>query len=612
MCGIVGYIGDKSAEPILIDGLRRLEYRGYDSAGFAFLENEKIHVVRAEGKLDNVLPKLRALSSQATVGIGHTRWATHGKPSEVNAHPHQSKDVVLVHNGIIENHLEIKNTLSAKGFHFVSDTDTEVVCHLIQDHLNCGDTFLKAFQNVLLTVRGAFSFVAIHRNDPHHIYAAKRGSPLVVGEANGASFVASDIPALLNHTREMYFLEDGEMVVLSRDGVQFSDFNGVSVQKKRHHIAWTAAQAEKGGFKHFMLKEIMEQPRALSDTLRGRIDQTHGDVHFEGAESVLQKFTANPQAKLQIVACGTSWHSGLLGKLWIESLARMTVNVDLASEFRYRDPLVDQNTLLIAISQSGETADTLAAVQEGKKRGATVLSICNVIESSIPRASHATLYTYAGPEIGVASTKAFITQMAVLYLLALKLAKLRRVLGKTEMAERLQMLVELPSLAESFLQKLNTQVEGMSEKICRKEHCYFLGRGLELPIILEGALKLKEISYVHAEGYAGGEMKHGPIALIEDGTPVVAVMIRDALYEKMQSSVEEILARGAQVFSLISADDETLAKKFPEHIRVPKTHPDLHPFLAVLPLQMLSYQVADKKGTDVDQPRNLAKSVTVE
>lgn len=611
MCGIVGYIGSKMAEPILIEGLRRLEYRGYDSAGLAFSEDQKFAVIRAQGKLGNLIEKLKNAPSKASVGIGHTRWATHGKPSEANAHPHQSSDVVLVHNGIIENYLTLKKDLLSKGFTFASETDTEVVCHLIQDHLNSGLGFSDAFRKMLAGIRGAFSFVVLHRKTPDRIFVAKKGSPLVVGVKAGESFVASDIPALLGHTRDVFYLEDGEMAVLAREGVEFYDFAGKKLAKQSHHIQWTAAQAEKGGYKHFMLKEIMEQPRALADTIMGRIDQADNSVKFDGAEVLLKEVADDAKVKLQIIACGTSWHAGLLGKYWIESLAKIPTAVDLSSEFRYRDPLVDKNTVLVPISQSGETADTLAALKDSKARGARVLSLCNVIEASIPRASDATLYTYAGPEIGVASTKAFVTQMSVLYMMALKLAALKGTLSKDELAARVQALVELPNLVKAFLRDMKG-IEALSEKIIRSDHCYFLGRGLEYPVVLEGALKLKEISYVHAEGYAGGEMKHGPIALIEEGIPVLAVAVKDALYDKMVSNVEEVVARGARVIVLASEGDTELKQKFSDVIEIPKTHPDLMPFLTVIPLQLLAYHAADRKGTDVDQPRNLAKSVTVE
>lgn len=612
MCGIVGYIGDKRAEPILLDGLHRLEYRGYDSAGLAFLQGQNFVVVRAPGKLVNLAQKMHDIKVDATIGIGHTRWATHGRPIESNAHPHYSTDVVLVHNGIIENYLSLKNELVKKGFVFSSETDTEVVCHLIQDYLNAGMDFLLAFQKSIERIRGAFALVVMHRKDAARIYVAKKGSPLVLGLGQGENFVASDIPALLTHTRDVIFLEDDEMAVVQRDSIAITDLVGKKIDKKVSRIQWSASQAEKEGYRHFMLKEIMEQPRVLSDTILGRINQDTGKVRFEGADDLLEKFIRDPLAKLQIVACGTSWHAGLVGKMWIEELARLPVSVDLASEFRYRRPLVDAHTLVVPISQSGETADTLAAVTESKSLGARVLAICNVMEASIPRKSDATLYTNAGPEIGVASTKAFVTQMAVLYLLALKLAELKNTLTPKDISGRLEAFLGLPKLLKDFLDEGHQAIDVWTDQIYKHEHCYFLGRGIQFPIVLEGALKLKEISYIHAEGYAGGEMKHGPIALIEEGTPLVAVAVQDHLYEKMVSNIEEVQARGAQVFALISKGDKALQSRVRQAIEIPDVSVDILPFFTSVPLQLLAYHVADRKGTDVDQPRNLAKSVTVE
>lgn len=612
MCGIVGYIGDQRAEPILLDGLHRLEYRGYDSAGLAFLEGQNFVVVRAPGKLVNLAQKMHDIKVDATIGIGHTRWATHGRPSESNAHPHYSTDVVLVHNGIIENYLSLKNELVQKGFVFSSETDTEVVCHLIQDYLNGGMDFLLAFQKSISRIRGAFALVVLHRKDPGRIYVAKKGSPLVLGLGQGQNFVASDIPALLTHTRDVIFLEDDELAVVQRDGIAITDLDGNKIDKKVSHIQWSASQAEKEGYKHFMLKEIMEQPRVLSDTILGRINQDTGTVRFDGADDLLEKFVRDPLAKLHVVACGTSWHAGLVGKLWIEELARLSVSVDLASEFRYRRPLVDEHTLVVPISQSGETADTLAAVIESKSLGARVLAICNVMEASIPRKSDATLYTNAGPEIGVASTKAFVTQMAVLYLLALKLAELKKTLTSKDVSGRLEAFLGLPKQLKDFLDEGHKAIDAWTDQIYKHEHCYFLGRGIQFPIVLEGALKLKEISYIHAEGYAGGEMKHGPIALIEEGTPLVAVAVQDHLYEKMVSNIEEVQARGAQVFALISKGDTNFKSRVGHTIEIPDVPVDILPFFTSVPLQLLAYHVADRKGTDVDQPRNLAKSVTVE
>ena len=614
MCGIVGYIGRNQALPILIEGLKRLEYRGYDSAGLAFLQGKEFAVIRAEGKLENLVNKISESGQNFTssLGIGHTRWATHGKPSEVNAHPHQSQDFVLVHNGIIENHLNIKKQLLAKGHKFCSETDTEVVCHLMQEHFDSGLNAFAAIQKTLTELQGAFSLVILHRGTPDKFFAVKKGSPLVVGFRNDAALVASDVPALLQQTRDVVFLEDEEIAVLSLDGVDFFNFAGQQIQKPITKIHWTLAQAEKGGYKHFMLKEIMEQPRAIADSLMGRLEDDQLHVTLTEVDALCDELLQRPNFKMQIVACGTSYHAGLVGKYWIEGLARLPVSVELASEYRYREPLVDQDTLVIAISQSGETADTLAAVEMSLKANAKVLSICNAIESSIPRKATRTLYTHAGPEIGVASTKAFTTQMVLLYLLALKLAEKQKSISATAYAERVTAFLELPAKIESFLKVANGKISEMADVIRRSDHCYFLGRGIQYPIVMEGALKLKEISYIHAEGFAGGEMKHGPIALIEENIPVVGLVLKDGVYDKNLSNLIEVEARGAQVFALISEGDVDLKKKFVYHLEVPNTHVDLQPFLTVLPLQLLAYHVADRKGTDVDQPRNLAKSVTVE
>ncbi len=613
MCGIVGYVGNQQAKPIVIEGLRRLEYRGYDSAGIALLEKDKIEIVRAKGKLAELEVKLTDYKSTAVVGLGHTRWATHGKPDETNAHPHHSKDVILVHNGIIENYREIKQRLVERGHKIVSETDTEVICHLIQDYLDNKNVFFEALTKAIAELKGAFSLVILYRGEPDKIYTARMGSPLVVGKTGTEAIVASDIPAILPHTKQVAFLHDGEIAVLGKGTVAFFDFNARPVTKEFKTITWDAAQAEKSGYKHFMIKEIHEQPRVLADTLLGRINIDTLKVTLgDEADAVIKKFSLNPQASLQIVACGTSWHAGLVGKYWIENLARVPVGVDLSSEFRYRQPLVDKNTLVVAISQSGETADTLAAIRESKKLGATVLSICNVIEASIPRESEATIYTHAGPEIGVASTKAFSTQMVILYLLAVKFSQGKKLIDDNEASARFQALLELPAVMKGYLRTSEKTILEVAEKIYKKEHCYYLARGIQFPIALEGALKLKEISYVHAEGYAGGEMKHGPIALIEEGVPVVAILLKDALYQKMLSNVQEVRARGATIFALMSEPDTYEINQFENSVVMPKTHDDLYPFLTILPLQLLAYHVADRKGTDVDQPRNLAKSVTVE
>lgn len=611
MCGIVGYIGPQIAEPILMDGLRRLEYRGYDSAGLAFIQDNQFQVVRAKGKLSELDKKLKDAHHTATIGIGHTRWATHGRPDETNAHPHHAKDVVLVHNGIIENYRELKEKLIQKNHEVVSETDTEIIAHLIQDHLNKGLKFKEAFLKSLSELEGAYALVVMDRNDPSRIYIARQGSPMVLGINDNEKFVASDIPALLAHTKDVVFLNDGECGILEADNFQIMTLAGEPVEKDVQTITWSLAQAEKGGYKHFMLKEIFEQPRVLADTLTGRIGKTDLKLKLAEAEGLIEDFAARDKAHLHIVACGTSWHAGLVAKYWIENLAKIPVNVELSSEFRYRQPLVNENSLVIAISQSGETADTLAAIRQSKEMGGKILSVCNVVESTIPRESDATLYTYAGPEIGVASTKAFTTQMAVLYMVAIKLAEARQTLSTNERQERLRDFLRIPSVMESMLKDVEKLKKQFTEKLYKHRDCYYLGRGIQFPIVLEGALKLKEISYIHAEAFAGGEIKHGPIALIEEGTPVIAVCLKNNLYEKMISNVEEIQARGAVVFGIVS-DDETHTNAFEETYTIPTIHPDLNAFLTVLPLQLISYYVADRRGTDVDQPRNLAKSVTVE
>lgn len=612
MCGIVGYVGYQKAEPILMKGLRRLEYRGYDSAGLAFLREGEFEIIRTKGKLDQLTQKIKDRNFEAQIGIGHTRWATHGKPDENNAHPHYSRDVVLVHNGIIENYRKLKTVLLEKGHKIVSETDTEIICHLIQDYLDQGNDFFVALRRAIKDLSGAYSLVIMHRKDPRRIYAVRMGSPLVVRQTAQECFVASDIPALLSHTHEVAFLHDGEIAVLQNDHIDFFDFDGKSLKKDFRKITWSASQAEKSGYKHFMIKEIHEQPRVLADTLLGCVNRDSLEIDFgDKANQILEKFAGKDISHLQIIACGTSWHAGLIASHWIENLAKIRVSIDLSSEFRYRRPLVDQNTLVVAISQSGETADTLAAIRESQRLGATVLAICNVIESSIPRESNATVYTHAGPEIGVASTKAFVTQMAVLYLIALKLASHKKQLPREEEIKRTQALLELPSLMKHFLTHM-PDIPAVTEKIFKKDHCYFLGRGIQFPIALEGALKLKEISYVHAEGFAGGEMKHGPIALIEEGIPVIALVLQGPLYEKMVSNIQEIKARGAMTFALVSKGDVALETQVDKTIEIPSTHPDLYPFMTILPLQLLAYFVADRKGTDIDQPRNLAKSVTVE
>ncbi len=609
MCGIVGYIGGRESAGILLGGLRRLEYRGYDSAGLAVFDGEATRVVRSVGKLINLETELRASPLHGSLGIGHTRWATHGRPSEQNAHPHTAGPVTVVHNGIVENHLALRAALEARGHVFKSETDTEIFSHFIREKVDGGADLEAAVRAVVGEVEGSYAVVVMSTTEPDKLVAAKNASPLVVGVGAGEMFLASDIPALLDHTREVLFLHEGEMVVLTRDGMRVTDLDGAPIERPTKHITWTPSQAEKGGYKHFMLKEIHEQPRALADTLRGRISLEQGDVHLEDVH-----LDADDIARIErivVTACGTAWHAGLVGKRFIEEAARIPTEVDLASEFRYRDPLVDDRTLFIAVSQSGETADTLAALNEAKRRGARVLSICNVIESSIARASDDIVYTHAGPEIGVASTKAFVTQMLGLQLFALYLGRRRGTMTPDAVRARLGELVQLPVVIERMLTDV-APVEAVARKYMHARDFLFLGRGVNHPIALEGALKLKEISYIHAEGYAAGEMKHGPIALIDEQMPVVVITPLGAHYEKTASNLQETRARQGRVVAIASEGDDAITAQADDVLRVPVVDEQLQPFVTTIPLQLLAYYVADLKGTDVDQPRNLAKSVTVE
>ncbi|RMF86709.1 MAG: glutamine--fructose-6-phosphate transaminase (isomerizing) [Nitrospirae bacterium] len=608
MCGIVGYIGSRPALPILIDGLTRLEYRGYDSAGVALLEGGRIEIRRAEGKLAALAERLRQERFTATLGIGHTRWATHGRPSEENAHPHSSHGVALVHNGIIENFVELRERLEGEGFRFASETDTEVIAHLIAHHRRAGRPPLEALRAALAEVRGAYAVAVLFEDDPATLYAARHGSPLVLAQGQGEAFLASDIPAILAHTREMLFLEDGDVAALTPEGIAITDLAGHPVERPVTHIDWNPVMAEKGGFKHFMLKEIHEQPRAINDTLAGRIDQ--------GRQRVALDLPLDPDflrglRRVVMVACGTSWHAALVGKYMVEQLAGIGVEVDIASEFRYRHPIVGPRTLLVAISQSGETADTLAALRQAKAQGATTLAICNVVGSTMTREADATLYTHAGPEIGVASTKAFTTQLTVLYLLALHLGRANGRLGAEEEARLLHDLVALPGVVEEAL-ACAPECEALAKRFAERRDFLYLGRGIHYPLALEGALKLKEISYIHAEGYPAGEMKHGPIALIDEEMPVVCLIPDDELREKMLSNVEEVRARDGQP---IAVTQPQLLDSLPEGslaVAVPGSNRFLTPVVMAVPLQLLAYYTAVRRGTDVDQPRNLAKSVTVE
>jgi len=609
MCGIVGYIGSQQASSIVIEGLRRLEYRGYDSAGIAALENGRIELRRAEGKLVNLEKILDERPVSGTLGIGHTRWATHGRPSEINAHPHSAGGIVVVHNGIIENYLELKEKLSGLGHNFRSETDTEIVAHLIEQHYKeCGH-FETAVRGALAEVRGAYAVAVICEKEPDTMVAAKLGSPLVVGQGDGEYFVASDIPAMLSHTREMVFLEDGELVVFSRAGMQVSTLAGEPLQKRPKTITWSPMMAEKGGYRHFMLKEIYEQPRAIADTIAGRLKDEEGDVHLEtlglGDEQL------DGVKKIFIIACGTSWHAALVGKFYLEKLARVPVEVDIASEFRYRDPIIDDDCLTLLISQSGETADTLAGLREAKGKGGRTVCICNVVDSSIARESDGVIYTHAGPEIGVASTKAFTTQLVALYLFALRLGRVRGMLSADECRQRVGELVSLPRKIEEVLE-LDSAIEEIARSYVAAHDFLYLGRGNQYPIALEGALKLKEISYIHAEGYPAGEMKHGPIALIDENLPVVVLVPHNETYEKVVSNMEEVRARGGQVIAVATRAGNELREKCDALIELPEITDELMPVLTSVPLQLLAYHVAVLKGTDVDQPRNLAKSVTVE
>ena len=622
MCGIVGYVGKRQCVDVVVNGLRKLEYRGYDSAGVAVVGDSGLSVARAKGKLKNLVDRLGERPLAGCTGIGHTRWATHGRPSDENAHPHAYDGVAVVHNGIIENHLELRAQLTAKGHRFSSETDTEIFAHLIADELAAGAAELAgAVRAALSKVSGTYAIAVVSQQRPEEIVAAKNASPLVVGFGDGESFLASDVPAILEYTRDVVYLEEGELAHLTAKGVRIEGKDGEPVTRKPRRIEWSAVAAEKEGHKHFMHKEIFEQPRAVADTIRGRTSLEQGDVTLDGVE--LSPEWVRSIDRITIVACGTSWHAGLSGRLMIEQLARIPVEVELASEFRYRDPVVTPRTLCLAISQSGETADTLAAVKEAKRRGASAISICNVVGSAIPRevaepdgrtaapTAHGTLYTHAGPEIGVASTKAFTTQLVALFLLAVKLGRLRGTLDAEAARGHLEALRQLPLWMEQVVRQ-EPAVMPVAKRCVQARDVLFLGRGASYPVALEGALKLKEISYIHAEGYAAGEMKHGPIALVDEQLPVVVLATREPAYEKTLGNMEEVRARGGNVFAVVSEGDTLAASLAQVALTVPQAPPLLTPLLSILPMQFLAYHVADLKGTDVDQPRNLAKSVTVE
>lgn len=611
MCGIVGYVGSSSAYSILMEGLKRLEYRGYDSAGIAVIDRGKFEIARAKGKIKVLEELFKDAPLSGTIGVGHTRWATHGRPSETNAHPHRAGRAVVVHNGIIENYIAVKRALLEKGRVFASETDTEVIAQLIDQLLEDGKEPIDAIREACKALRGSFAAGILMEHNPDTLYAIRKESPLIVGLGDGETFIASDIPAILSHTRKMVFMEDCEIAVLTRNGASFFDFEGAPVQKTIKVVDLNPVLAEKGGYKHFMLKEIFEQPRSVTDTFRGRISEEKGEIFLDGL--LLSDEEIKNLKRILIIACGTSSHAAIVGRRIIEDLTRIPVEVDLASEFRYRDPIVGSDTLLIGISQSGETADTIAAAKEGAARGAKIVSICNVIESSLARMSdHGVIYTHAGPEIGVASTKAFTTQITALYLLAIYLGWKRGSVHLEKRKELIGHLVHLPGLME---EALNTSGElyGLAREYERYSSFLYLGRGILTPIAYEGALKLKEISYIHAEGYPGGEMKHGPIALISEEMPVVALLARDEVYEKMLGNMEEVRSRGGMLLVFAAGGvDPAVRAMADELIQVPMSNRYLTPILFALPLQLLAYHIADFKGTDVDQPRNLAKSVTVE
>lgn len=609
MCGIVGYIGNEEAVPVLLGGLSKLEYRGYDSAGVAVMNGERIEVRRSVGKLANLQKSLMENAVAGTVGIGHTRWATHGKPSEQNAHPHRSKSCVLVHNGIIENYQSLKQQLEKEGYKFHSETDTEVVAHLIDKHVQGGKTLADAVRAATGEVRGSYALAVISEREPGTMIAARSGCPLVVGRAKQASYVASDVMAMLAHTREVTYLEEGDVAVVTSSDVHLTDAEGRPVSRKLTRITWDASAAEKSGYPHFMLKEIHEQPQTILDTIRGRYSYESGEADLPDIGLSQGDFASID--RIWIVACGTSWHAGLVGKYLLEEMVRTPVQVDIGSEFRYRDPLVGKNDLFITISQSGETADTLAAVREAKRKGARVVSIVNVVGSTLARESDGVLYTHCGPEIGVASTKAFTAQLTALYLLALHLARVRDVISIVDGKAWLDRLVRLPVLVDRVLGR-EAEIVAIAKRYHKKRNFLFLGRGINYPIALEGSLKLKEISYIHAEGYAAGEMKHGPIALIDKDMPVVVLAPRDRLYEKTVSNLMEVKARHAPVIALVAEGERELGKIADAVFTIPDTHPLMSPILFSIPLQLLAYHIAVLRGADVDQPRNLAKSVTVE
>ena len=614
MCGIIGYIGAKDVVPVLIDGLRRLEYRGYDSAGIALIQDGQVEIRRSAGKLSRLEDVVRTQPVSGSYGVGHTRWATHGRPTEENAHPHRdcTGQIVVVHNGIIENYLDLKHQLEAEGHQFETETDTEVVAHLVEREMR-DDGLEGAVRRSLLQLRGLFGLVLVAADDPEKIVAVRNGPPIVVGMGDKEFLVASDIPAVLSHTRDVVFLGDEEMAVITRSQVEFTDFSGRAVSKVTERVQWDPVMAEKAGYKHFMRKEIFEQPWAVQETVLGRISEEQGTIML--GELGIPDDDLRRIERVVILGCGTSWHSGLVGKFLIEQLAKLRVDVDYGSEFRYRDPIADKKTLAVVITQSGETADSLAALREAQSKGATSVAICNVVGSMATREADGTVYTHAGPEIGVASTKAFTSQLVALNLLALHLAQIRGTTSPDDIRLQIEGLTQLPGLLQHTL-RCDDEMARIAKKFYRRSNFLYLGRGVNYPIALEGALKLKEVSYIHAEGYPAGEMKHGPIALIDENMPVVALVPSGPVFQKMMGNLQEAKTRGGSIIALTDADPETLSAVLdPEAdcvVPVPPAHPLLNPLLMVVPLQLLAYHIAVLRGCDVDQPRNLAKSVTVE
>jgi len=609
MCGIVGYTGPRSCVEILVDGLRRLEYRGYDSAGVAIQAGGDIAIRKSQGKIARLTDLIARKPVAGTCGIGHTRWATHGRPSDENAHPHRVGRVAVIHNGIVENHRTIKERMIAKGRTFCSETDTEVISHLLDEYVSAGLPLEEAVRKAVAELRGSYAFLAVTDRETGTLVGVRLNCPMVVGMGEGEFFLASDLTAFLSHTRDVLFLEDGEMAIATPAGVRITDFSGKRRERPNQRIDWSPAMAEKGGYRHFMLKEIHEQPRAILDTLAGRMLPESGEVFFETLPLTGEQLSR--LKKVTLVACGTSWHAAIVGKFMIEGMARIPVEVDLGSEYRYRDPVVEEGTLCVAISQSGETADTLAGMREAKGKGATTVSICNVVASTIARESDGVIYTHAGPEIGVASTKAFTTQLVALYLMALHLAQARKVLTSGEISLHLIDLAELPRKIEEFL-KREPEIAAVARKYKDARDFLYLGRGISYPIALEGALKLKEISYIHAEGYPAGEMKHGPIALIDERMPVLVLCAKGESYEKTFSNLEEARSRGGRLIAVGTEGDDLLREKSEDAIFLPPCGRYARPILEVVPLQLFAYHMAVLNGTDVDQPRNLAKSVTVE